>query len=375
MTSPKTIALLVFIMVLALPVRADAEPDTAPLMAEELLEMVLSKCRAGQSAEARRLAQDIQAQLPTTAAIDALLAPVLDGACAPTASSGLRELHLSMGWDDNVNLGLFASTVSFSSPGQAFTFQLDDSYKPVPSAYLGATGLHEVRVDGGWIVQTQVGARQVVDYSPLDTLGLQVTGRRDWSLLGLPGLLTMGWTETWLGGRHFRSAPSVAWQSQSGTGERRGWGLDIGAQYHNFADNTFDARQLQLGVTYLGRPGARTQVNLSAGLMHDQALGSRAGGDRRGMNLLAGWQQAWLDGVWHVQWAHQQWMSAKDFLPGLIEYHRRNRITSLVMGYQYPMGPGGAAYVEYQHRNSQDNVPLYAYRSNQLSMGWVRHWH
>ena len=362
---------LVTLMVLAGPAHAQNDPD--PLMTEELVDLVLSHCRAGRGEQARRLARDIREQLPTTAAIEALLAPALEGACAPTAKAKLNELHLSLGWDDNVNLGVLASSVTFQSPGQPVTYQLDDSYKPVRSAYISATGMHQTQTANGWTVQALVGARQLLDYSPLNTLGLQLTGRRPLGAAGLPGELTMAWAETWVGGRHFRSAPSVAWQSLPSQGQQ-GWVFNLGAQHHDYSGTTFDARQLTTGLTHLSRPDARTQISWGGGLLLDQALGARAGGNRQGMNLQAGWQHAHRGGVWHAQWALHQWTSAQDFLPGLMDYRRTNRTTTAVIGYQQPLSVGGVGYVEYLHRNSRDNVPLYAYRSNQLGVGWMLRW-
>lgn len=365
---------LIFLSGTAVAMPAHAQTDLDPLMAEELLDLVLSQCRAGQAVQAQRLAQDIQAQLPTTPAVDALLAPVLNGACAaPAPRASLRELHLSVGWDDNVNLGVLANSVTFASPGQSVTFLLDDSYKPVRSAYLSATGLYQTQTTNGWTLQTQWGARQLLDYSALNTLGLQVMGQRPLHAMGMPGQLTLAWAETWLDARHFRSAPSVAWQSQPSAGQQ-GWVWNLTAQQHDYANNTFDARQLQAGVTHLSRPDARTQISWGAGWLHDQALGERAGGHRQGINLQAGWQHARFDGVWHAQWAHQQWTSAQDFLPGLMDYRRSNRTTVATLGYQRPLKAGGVGYIEYQHRSSSDNVPLYAYRSNQLGVGWMLRW-
>jgi hypothetical protein len=108
--------------------------------------------------------------------------------------------------------------------------------------------------------------------------------------------------------------------------------------------------------------------------MHDQALGPRAGGQRTGMSLQLGWQHAIHGGLWHAQWVQQSWRSAHDFLPGLIDYRRSNQTATAIVGYQKALASGAVGYIEYQHRNSKDNVPLYVYRSNQLAVGWTRRW-
>lgn len=360
---------------LAMPAQAQSPAEIDALVAEELLDHALAQCRAGQAEQAQRLAQDIREQFATTPAIEALLGPIADGACqapAPTATRQ-RELHLSLGWDDNVNLGIAAASVTFQTPAQPITYVLDDSYQPVSSAYVSATAMQQYSTANGWTLQATAGARQLARYSPYNTLGLQLTGRRAQSIGGTPGHLNLGWAETWLGGQHHRSAPSIGWASLPSRGQQ-GWVVNANAQHHRFARTDTDARQLQAGITHQSRPDAHTQISWGTGLLHDQALSPRAGGHRQGTHLQASWQHARQGGLWHAEWGLHQWLSAQAFLPGLIEQRRSNATTTWVVGYQRPLAQGSLVYVEYQHRNSRDNVPLYAHRSNQLSMGWLLRW-
>lgn len=366
---------LVLLSSLAAPSQAQSPSEIDAIVAEELLDHVLAHCRAGQSEQAQRLAREIREQFATTPGIEALLGPILEGACkAPmTPTAGLRELHLGLGWDDNVNLGIAASSVTFQTAAQPITYRLDDSYQPIRSGYVSATAMQQHQTNNGWTLQAAIGARQLTQYSPFNTLGLQLTGRRAQSIWGTPGQLNLGWVETWLGGQHHRSVPSLGWTSLPSQGQQ-GWLVSATAQHHQFARIDADARQLQAAITHQSRPNAHTQISWGGGLLHDQALGQRAGGNRQGAHLLANWQHARQDGLLHAQWALHQWTSAQGFLPGLIDQRRHNATTTWVMGYQRPLAQGRLVYVEYQHRNSRDNVPLYAHRSNQLGVGWLLRW-
>jgi len=320
------------------------------------------------------MALDIQRQLLTTPAIDALLAPVMSGACQAPTSNRLGELHLSLGWDNNINLGVSASSVNFQTATQTVNYQLDDSYRPIRSAYVSAIGMHQHNTASGWAIQALAGARQLSSYSPFNTLGLQITGRHPLQVGGAAGHLTLGWAETWLGGQHYRSAPSLTWQSQPHQGQA-GWGMQANVQqHHHRTSGTPDARLLQASLSYQARPAPPTQISWGAGLLHDQALDTRAGGNRQGHHLQARWKHSTPTGLWHAQWARHPWQSAKPFLPGLIDAQRHNDTTTLAIGYQRPLGQGQLAYVEYQSRNSRDSVPLYTHRSNQLSAGWLLRW-
>jgi hypothetical protein len=351
--------------------QALSAPD--PTVAEELLDLVLQHCRAGQADTAQRLAQDIKAQFATEPAIDALLAPIMAGACQPRQPDSQSEIHLSIGRDDNINLGVLTRTVSLGGPMQPITYQLDDSYQPVSTLYATLTGMHQQRMANGWQLQATAGLRQLTQYSPLNTLGLQLTARKPVALRSLPGQLSLSWSETWLGGSHYRSAPTVQWQSQPSQG-RQGWIVNAQIQHQNLSDSTLDATLLETSISYQVRPSASSQINAGAGWTNDNAHHSRAGGDRHGLHLQAGWQHASQSGIWHAQWLEHQWQTAQAFLPGLIDQRRSHRTTTWTMGYQRPMAKGRMVYIDYQRRNSRDNIPLYTHQSNQLAVGWVIRW-
>lgn len=360
---------------LAMPAQAQSPTEIDALVSEELIDHVMAKCRAGLAEQAQRLAQDIREQFVTTTAIEALLSPILDGACKLPAAppTRMREIHFSLGWDDNVNLGIAATSVTFQTPGQPITYQLDNSYRPISSAYVTATAMHQHSTANGWNVQATAGARQLTQYSPFDTLGLQLTGRRSQSIWGTPGQLSLGWSETWLGGKHYRSAPSLAWSSLPSRGQK-GWVMSTNIQQLRFFQIDADARQLQAAITHQSRPDAQTLISWGGGLLHDQALGLRAGGNRQGAHIQTGIQYAQQGGLWHAQWARHQWTTARAFLPGLVDQRRHNATTTWIMGYQRTLVQNNLVYVEYQHRNSQDNISLYDHRSNQLGVGWLLRW-
>ena len=115
-------------------------------------------------------------------------------------------------------------------------------------------------------------------------------------------------------------------------------------------------------------------LSVGAGLINDQALKQRAGGNRQGQTIQASAQHDLPHGQIQAQWSQTLWISAQDFFPGLVNERRQNRTKQLTLTYQRKLSAQISFYVQYQHRTAQDTVPLYAYTLNDLVGGWVLKW-
>jgi hypothetical protein len=115
-------------------------------------------------------------------------------------------------------------------------------------------------------------------------------------------------------------------------------------------------------------------MSLGAGLLHDQALNQRAGGNRQGHTLQATVQHNLPQGQLQAQWSQTRWTTALDFSPGLLDERRQNRSSQMTLTYQKKISTQSNVYVQYQHKTAQDTVPLYAHTSNGLVAGWVQQW-
>ena len=65
-----------------------------------------------------------------------------------------------------------------------------------------------------------------------------------------------------------------------------------------------------------------------------------------------------------------QWATRQDFLPGLIDEKRRNKLLSASVQAEYPLAPGQTLQLEMQLRSSNDTITLYAYRSVSWGISW-----
>lgn len=354
-----------------------AQTDLEPLIAEELIELALAQCSAGNALQASRLAQEIRYSFTTTAAIDVLLDPMIEGACEPRPKALNLELNITTGWDDNINQGITSSSITFSGAAQTasqpLTLILDDSYRPISGTFINTTASIQQTTRSGWTMQAIAGARQVNNASAYNVVSLQGAARHPLRVWGMPGQLILGLNQDWLAGARYHNALSMAWQSQPSRG-KQGWVLSGNAQQHNYTASTADNLLIQADISHQHQVSARHLFILGAGILHDQALGPRAGGNRMGSDVHAQWQYKNMSQVWYAQWAAQHWTSSEAFFKGLIDQQRYNTTSTWVLGYQQTILGRGCLFIEYQHRSSKDNVPLYANQSNKVSVGWQLDW-
>lgn len=355
------------------PAMASAE---VPL-AEELVDMVVQHCQAGQAQQAQAISQAIREQLSPPPEILALLAQITQTGCRakPQGSQGpYTEIALSVGFDDNINQGVSADSVTLGSAIKPITLVLDGDYKPVSQSYLAATATRQITTDNGWTLRGTAGLRQLRHYSQLDTAGVHLTGRYALQPLGVPSSVLVGWSQTWLGGAAYRRVPSIEWQSLLGNAQQP-W--VVNGQIQQLSHDTVpsqNARITTVSATRFVRWSPQSLVSWGGGLLRDQALGQRAGGDRQGHTLQASAQHRLPQGQLQAQWVYARWASAHDFSPGLVDHPRQNQTTQLSLSYQKNLSEGASLYVEYQRRIARDNVPLYAHTSNGLVAGWIQQW-
>ena len=65
------------------------------------------------------------------------------------------------------------------------------------------------------------------------------------------------------------------------------------------------------------------------------------------------------------------WATRKDFLPGLVDARRRNTLLQANAQAEYPLSANQTLQLDFQIRDSRDNIALYAYRSYSLGVSWM----
>ncbi len=346
--------------------------------AEELMDLVIQYCQAGDIKQVQIISQAIRDQLSPPPEILGLLAKIEQTNCTgPVSSTTIRpytELALVAGFDDNINLGIKAESITLGSPSKPLTLLLDSDYRPNGRAHLSATLTRQFSTDKGWTIQSALGLRKIHAYSQLDTAGYSVNARYALRPWGVPSQVLMGWSQSWLGGPLYRQTPTLEWESTLGN-PRQPWVINGQIQQPSYpTQTTQDARIALMTLTRYLRWEPVGLITLGAGLLHDQALKQRAGGNRQGHTLQATVQHSLPHGQWQAQWSQTQWISAQDFSFGLVDERRQNRSTQLTLTYQKKISTQSNVYVQFQHKTAQDTVPLYAHTSNGLVAGWVQQW-
>lgn len=356
----------------------DAIPDIPDIhYAEELVDIVLQHCRAGDVDQARAISQAIAQQLSPPTEILNLLAEITQTGCpkiTPQAQGSVTEWTLSTGFDDNINQGLNADSITLGSTLKPITLVLDSDYKPVGSHYVATTATHQRHTENGWLLRGTLGHKQIGSYSKLSNTGLHLSAKYELRPLDVPSALQLGWSQTWLDQRHDRRLPSIEWQSQLGKDERD-WKLHAQVQQLQHQTNsTENARTYALRVTRQYRWTANTSGLMGAGWLSDQARQQRAGGDRQGHTLQFTLQHILPQGPLQLHWSQVRWASGQNFSPNLVDYRRQNTTTQWSLSQHIKLSPHSHLYLEFQRTAAQDNVPLYQHTSNSLMAGWIQQW-
>lgn len=355
---------------------AMSEPDEP--FAEELMDLVIQQCQAGNKKQVQIISQAIRDQLAPPPEILALLTQIEQTSCIGPISAvtdrPYTELALAVGFDDNINLGIKAESITLGSTSKPLTLLLNSDYKPNSKAHLAATLTRQITTDNGWTLQGSLGLRKIHDYSQLDTAGYNVNARYALHPLDVPSQVVVGWSQSWLGGPLYRQTPTLEWESMLGN-PKQPWVINGQIQQPTYPTQTSqDARIALMTLTRFVRWEPLGLMSLGAGLLHDQALKQRAGGNRQGHTLQATVQHNLPQGQLQAQWSHTRWTTALDFSPGLLDERRQNRSSQLTLTYQKKISTQSNVYVQYQHKTAQDTVPLYAHISNGLVAGWVQQW-
>lgn len=356
---------------------AMSEPNEP--FAEELMDLVIQQCQAGNKKQVQIIGQAIREQLSPPPEILALLVQIEQSNCTGPLSAvtdrPFTQLALAVGFDDNINLGIKADSITIGAASiKPITLLLNSDYKPNSKAHVATTLTRQITTDNGWTLQGSLGLRKIHQYSQLDTAGYSVNARYALRPLDVPSQVLVGWTQSWLGGPLYLQTPTLEWESRLGN-PKQPWVINGQIQQPSYPTQTSqDARIGLMTITrYLSWEPVGL-ISLGAGLLHDEALKQRAGGNRQGQTLQATLQHELPQGQVQAQWSQTRWTTALAFSPGLLDERRQNRSSQLTLSYQKKISSQTNVYVQYQKKNAKDNVPLYAHTSNGLVAGWVQQW-
>ena len=368
--------LVATLLVTGVPGRAAELPETpaevfVPI-AEEVLDAAIDHCRRGQMAQARALFAAIRDQLDPPHSVRELILALEQGGCTVRqAPSGQWELRALAGYDDNVSQGIRSSSLTLGPAAYNVELVVDDNYRPISSSFFEMAVGRSWQVADRFTLQVKAGGRQYPKVRSYDLANVNATLKNRFTALGRPTDWMAEWTELWMGGRRYHTAWAMAAQAPV-LPDVPQWNYAAVAQkvdYHTQPQQ--NAAQLQFGLNRQFRPGPGKALLMGGMGIWDHALGQRAGGGRVGANLHAIAQirlQPWLlTGRMSVT----HWATRKDFLPGLVDARRRNTLLQANAQAEYPLSANQTLQLDFQIRDSRDNIALYAYRSYSLGVSWM----
>ena len=368
--------LVATLLVTGVPGRAAELPETpaevfVPI-AEEVLDAAIDHCRRGQMAQARALFAAIRDQLDPPHSVRELILALEQGGCTVRqAPSGQWELRALAGYDDNVSQGIRSSSLTLGPAAYNVELVVDDNYRPISSSFFEMAVGRSWQVADRFTLQVKAGGRQYPKVRSYDLANVNATLKNRFTALGRPTDWMAEWTELWMGGRRYYTAWAMAAQAPVLLDAPQ-WNYAAVAQQINYhTQPQQNAAQFQFGLNRQFHPGVGKAFILGTMGIWDQALGQRAGGGRVGANLHAIAQirlQPWLlTGRMSVT----HWATRKDFLPGLVDARRRNTLLQANAQAEYPLSANQTLQLDFQIRDSRDNIALYAYRSYSLGVSWM----
>lgn len=349
----------------------DEGPDHFIPIAEELLDTAIAHCSRGELEQARVLFLAIKEQLNPPPAVRELITLLEEGGCRARRSVlGQWDVRALIGHDDNVSQGIRASSLSLGPAIARVELPVGDNYRPIASPFAELTVSHSWDLQRAATLQLKVSGRHYASANAYDQSSINAMVRTPLQVLGRRMEVLGEWADLWLGGRHYHSALTAAAQAPI-FADMPQWNVAAVAQtvrYHTQPQQNSD--QFQAGITRHFQASPGKAVILGAMGIWDNAQGQRAGGDRTGINLhaageirLTPWRLSGRIGLTH-------WATRQDFLPGLIDEKRRNKLLNASAQAEYPIGPGQSLQLDLQLRNSRDTISLYAYRSVSWSVSW-----
>jgi hypothetical protein len=364
----------------------DGKPDQATallmrLLAEQpqhagaWLDLAITQCELGHAAEAEQLFREIEVRFTPPPGIVALIQSYRERGCnlAP-AQRSLLGIRLGRGHDSNVNQG--ASNRFFSTgTGLGYTeWELAPDYLPQADSYTVVSGDYTRPLDDkGTLAVVQLRMLRHDTASAQDTTSVLVGLERPWQagmwhgrsiaalgLIRLDNQLYQRQTQL-----HMRVAPPLTLP------ERVDWSITAGLSHVEYPTrNRYDASTLDLG-TALSYSGARTQAQLSLGMLSDHGQSGRLGGDRQG----------WYGGVQlharltdkikgELGWTRQHWLSQTAYSPGLIDLVRHQDTRQLRAAVIVPLQQGQSLQFEWRQVRNKENISLFQYNSRMLQISW-----
>jgi len=349
-----------------------------PRHAGAWLDLAITQCELGHSAEAERLFSSLQQRFALPDGIIETIARYRATGCGKKVvrKGGAWLMAATRGRDDNVNQGASDPRFTLGSGGFLTEYELDPTFLPKGDNFsqlavsnvrpLGSTGVSAI---------FQAYSRWHDTISSQDTASALAAVERTWK----PG----AWQLRGTAAVGYVTLDRTLYQRQQQLQLRASppWTMPKNTDFA-FSGNlsrveyptrpAYDGTMAELGGIF-GYRGKRSLTQVTLTRLHDDSTDSRPGGDRNGWFGGVQWygeatSQVALEGG--LNW--QNWRSQTLYSPGLIETRRRQNTATLRTAASWRFRPHYSVVMEWRATFNRENISLFQYNSHalQLSLRW-----
>lgn len=333
------------------------------------LDLAISQCELGNSAEAQRLFTQVGVRFPLSPAIVGLIESYRDSGCKAQAKpGGTFSYRITRGYDDNVNQGTSAQTYPIGG-GIA---EVDDDMKPRADHFTLVGADYVQPLGAGINAIAQFRAVRNDDVHELDTASLLLALESPWSAGNWRGRGTVVYGMVRLDGQLYQRQTQVQLRATPPLKLRDNlsWALLAGVSRVEYPTrNNYNASTLDLGSTLFYHTG-RSDVVLSGGGLFDHGQALRPGGDRSGWYAGAQWYTrlgSRFNG--ELGWNHQRWLS-KNVYSSLIDVVRQQDTRQVRAALVMPLPGRNSVQLEVRQVRNRENFSLFQYNSRMIQLSW-----
>jgi hypothetical protein len=344
-----------------------------PLHAGAWLELALTQCDLGNSAEAERLFAEIEVRFAPPPGIMEVIAGRRNAGCKPASTRPASwVLSTGRGRDSNVNQGAINPIFSVGGvPGE-----LAPEFRPHADSYKLLSGSYVQPLDsGGTQGIAQFYARRHDHQHEQDTASLLLGLERAWTIGRWRTRVTGALGNATLDGKLYQrqqqlqlnAAPPVTLPAN----------LDLAllgnlSRVRYPSRSNYDSTTVELGTTLTYR-SKRDQVQLTTSKLRDNGEALRPGGNRDGWFASLQGYTLLRSGLYaEAGLTHQRWKGAQIYAPELVDVVRSQRTSSARAALQWYVQPNLSLYLEGRIVRNRESISLFEYNSHalQLSLRW-----
>lgn len=341
------------------------------------LDLALVLCQQGDAMRAERLFQHIEMNFSPPPVLRELISKYRESGCQRPRAAMKWRLAAQTGYDNNVNMGARQSSIQVGSGENAINLELHRDYLPHADHFSGVEFDLNYPIESSgdsfsFYAQNRSYHRLHEYSSNIAAIGYVRTANiARWEIQGggVIGYLS-------LGGKTYQTSAGVQWLIQAPSLlPDKNFTLSWAGDATRFAFPSQSSYNMMRGDSHViasWQPAAQMLWKGKLGIILDQTLGNRPGGNRTGWS----WQTEIYykpHPAWQVEanFRRQRLHDSQPYLPGLFDQVRNQRQQQIMLAVSWSLNKAHRLRAEWRALNNNDNIALYRYRGQSYSLNWI----